>query len=444
MPRKSKILEMTGGERAMIMAVMPIRGPKGFRKLDYEWASDPTKLNIPEIVEKCYDAGFNGIGVVIKDTDGASLWDTEVGWNPTGRDILGEFVDACNDHGDTRVIGSITTIHDAYQGHLHPDRVASSWHGKLDTHLEGEMRVDVPEGSTWEDVKEKIPFLTDKFDGKVGAARGSRGQGYIPETSFLCPNSRHLEYLEDLTYEVVRKYPKMVAILADYIRYDHVKNCYCKRCQREFYRRTGSTLPMLAPIRSAWMDFREDNVAAWGARFHAAVKRANPDCYTGAFILPMGPYKPVSRAFLGQSWWKLGSILDFLSPMVYPYLMGTIDDGAFWRTFADVNFAITNWIMKKRAMMLPAEILSITNSVECNPEEMLISMKRYDYGKGVGLFKYYGTTEAQWRVLKKYIKKVKPHPHGDAERVKYFKPPKDWDIYKVAGKYIRAMEERHP
>ncbi|GAB4308391.1 MAG: hypothetical protein Kow0069_06610 [Promethearchaeota archaeon] len=441
---KSKILEMTGGERAFAMAVMPVRGPKGFRKLDYEFAADPRRLNVKEIVEKCYDHGFNAIGVVIKDTDGACLWDTQVGWNPTGRDVLGEFVDAAGDHGDLKVIASITTIHDAYQGHVHPKRVARSWRGVPDTHDEGEMRVDVPPGRTWEQVKQKVPFLTRKLDAKVGASREARGRGYFPLTSFMCPNSRHLEYLEDLTFEVVRKYPSMVAILADYIRYNHAKNCYCPRCRAEFRRRYGKPVPRLAPVRSDWLDFREDNVAAWAARFHATVKRANPNCYTGAFILPEMLYNLVCRGFLGQSWWKLGAILDFLSPMVYPYLMGTIDDGAFWRLLADVTFRLQNRIMRQRSKMLPAEILCITNSVECNAEEMLIQMKAYDYGKGIGLFKYFGTSEGQWRVLKKYISKVKAHPHPDRGLVVPFKRPPDWDVTKIAEPHVKAMERRHP
>lgn len=439
---KSKILEISGGERVWVMAVMPIRGPEGFRKLDYEWAATNAKLNVAEITAKCYDHGFNAMGIVIKDTDGACLWDTEVGWNPTGRDILGEFIDAASDHGDMKVIGSLTTIHDAYQGHEHPDRVARGYRGKSDTHLEGEMRVDVPEGQTFADVQAKIPFLTEQFDAEVGAARGARGQGYIPETSFMCPNSDHITYLEDLSYEVAKRYPRMVCLLADYIRYDHIKNCFCERCQREFYRRTGKPVPSFAPARKAWIDFREDNVAAWGARFHHAVKRANPNCFTGAFLLPEVSYRVMSRAFLGQSWWKLGAILDFLSPMVYPYLMGTIDDGAYWRLMADVTYWLTNHIMKQRSKMLPAEILNITNTVECNAEEMLIQMRRYDYGKGIGLFKYYGTTEGQWRILKKYIKTVGP-PEPDRERVKYFKPPADWDVEEIAGRHLAAFDARH-
>ena len=35
-------------------------------------------------------------------------------------------------------------------------------------------------------------------------------------------------------------------------------------------------------------------------------------------------------------------------------------------------------------------------------QEMLKMMKGFDFGLGVAIFKYYGTTEAQWNALKKY------------------------------------------
>ena len=64
------------------------------RKLDYEFAE---KLPVKEIISHLEEHHFNVLGVVIKDTDGACMWDTKIGWNPTDRDILGEFVDAGKD-----------------------------------------------------------------------------------------------------------------------------------------------------------------------------------------------------------------------------------------------------------------------------------------------------------------------------------------------------------
>ena len=67
-----------GVEKFLGMGLMPIRGPKGFRKLDYEFAR--TQLNIKEVMNKLYDNHINVLGLVIKDTDGACVWDTKIGW----------------------------------------------------------------------------------------------------------------------------------------------------------------------------------------------------------------------------------------------------------------------------------------------------------------------------------------------------------------------------
>ncbi|MBA7562158.1 hypothetical protein ES708_29524 [subsurface metagenome] len=61
--------------------------------------------------------------------------------------------------------------------------------------------------------------------------------------------------------------------------------------------------------------------------------------------------------------------------------------------------------MKKRIHEFNSPILAITNSVECNTDEMLKQMKGFDFGLGIALFKYFGTTEAQWHGLKEYAEK---------------------------------------
>ena len=50
-------------------------------------------------------------------------------------------------------------------------------------------------------------------------------------------------------------------------------------------------------------------------------------------------------------------------------------------------------------------VLVITNSVECNAKEMLRQMRAFDFGNGIGMFKYYGTKKSQWVALKKYLEK---------------------------------------
>ena len=114
-----------GVKRFFGMGLMPVRGPKGFRKLDYEFAR--RDLNVEKIMNKLDENHINILGLVIKDTDGACVWDTKIGWNPTQRDILGEFCDAGKDY-NIKLIVSFTSMNDAYQGAIHPERV--SVHGK--------------------------------------------------------------------------------------------------------------------------------------------------------------------------------------------------------------------------------------------------------------------------------------------------------------------------
>ncbi|MFW9939158.1 MAG: hypothetical protein ACFFD5_16045, partial [Candidatus Thorarchaeota archaeon] len=104
-----------GAKKIYAMGLMPVRGPKGFRKLDYEFAEKG--LNVKEVMDKLEECHFNVFGLVIKDTDGACLWNTAIGWNPTGRDILGEFYDAAKER-DIKIMVSFTSMNDAYQGYL--------------------------------------------------------------------------------------------------------------------------------------------------------------------------------------------------------------------------------------------------------------------------------------------------------------------------------------
>jgi hypothetical protein len=109
-----------------------------------------------------------------------------------------------------------------------------------------------------------------------------------------------------------------------------------------------------------------------------------------------------TRSRLGQDWTKISSILDVSSPMEYPYLMGTREDGWYWGKLADFFYWYFIRNMKKRIHEFKGPILTVTNSVECNTEEMLKQMRGFDFGQGIAIFKYFGTSDAQWRALKAY------------------------------------------
>lgn len=403
------ILNQLGLKKIYAMALMPVRGSKGFRKLDYEFAK---KIKVNEILEELTEAHFNVLGLVIKDTDGACLWDTNIGWNPTGRDVLGEFCDAAKEY-DIKIIVSFTCMNDAYQGSLHPERVSVHGEsgekfgqiyerGEISTHPEGEMRVNIPQGTTLKEYQTMIPFLSNQRDEEKGKSRSSRGRGYIPFTSFMCPNSDHITYLLELAEEVVEKYP-ISSFFADYIRYDDnfTDLCMCKRCVSKFRKRYGARPKLLKS--SEWYDFKAETIASYGKKLHFQIKETDPKCITGWFCLP-GPKKWYTRKRLGQDWEKLSEIFDVSCPMEYPYLMGTRDDGWFWGKLGDFFYWYFVRNMKKRGKEFKSPVLAITNSVECNGREMIKQMRGFNFGIGIALFKYFGTTESQWKALREYGK----------------------------------------
>lgn len=409
---------------------MPIRGPEGFRKLDYEYCAN--ELDPEAIMKKVAENGFNAFGLVVKDTDGATISNTKVGWNPTGRDLVKEFEELCQKY-DIYYILSITNMNDAYRGwkttdgyntkgtvSVHMRGTKKHEAGSIAVHNEGEMRVDLPEGVSFKEMQEKIPFLTENIDESVGAGRGARGQGYIPLTSFHCPRSEHIDYMIDLVQELVKNY-KVDGIFADYIRYDgsYTDLCGCERCRSAFAEKyPGKKIYKKALGKfwytKEWRDFREDNIATYGKKFNDAIKEADEECVTGWFNLPM--LKLFTRDRIAQDYTKLGKTMDAVVPMVYPYLTGTANDGWKWRKLANA----AHWLFKKIMASRFDEygdgtqpVLVITNSVECNAEEMLISCKDYDYGLGIALFKYFGTTEAQWMASKLYSEILSQQKAGD-------------------------------
>ncbi len=402
-----------GSKKIFAQSLMPVRGPEGFRKLDYEFVE---KLNPTEIISKVIDHGFNAFGLVVKDTDGATLSKTKVGWNPTGRDLVEEFSEICQKRKIIFLL-SITNMNDAYRGALHPETASIHIKGGKNfkkgdpgIHMDGEMRINLPEGVSFEEMRKKIPFLTDKIDEKIGSARNARGMGYIPTTAFHCPRSEHADYMLELVKELASNY-HVDGILADYIRYatDHFDYCGCERCRSAFaeqYPNKGAPNKPKKLKGKDWHRFRMDNIVAYGKKFNETVKAVDENILTGWFNLP-GP-KIYSNRLTGQDYYGLTKEMDCALPMLYPYLAGTIDDGKYWGALANLMHWYSQRNMKRRFSDYGKEacILSVTNSVECNAEEMLKSFIAYDYGLGISVFKYYGTSDSQWLACKLYGEKL--------------------------------------
>ena len=440
-----------GNKKVFAQCLMPVRGPEGFRKLDYDF---PNQIDPEEIIRTIKKNGFNAFALVVKDTDGATLADTPHSWNPSGRDLTKEFAEICEDQNMAFFL-SFTCMNDAYRGWQHPETVSVHIKGgtlkigdyekeryepgSIGTHYEGEMRVDIPEGMTFEEMKKKIPFLTEKQDKKKGAARSARGQGYIPLTSFHCPRSEHVDYLLTLVKELAKKY-KVDGILADYIRYHHGFRdfCGCERCRTAFAEKYPHKADRIMKSKE-WWDFREDNIAEFGKKFNDTVKSVDEDIVTGWFNLP-GP-RIYSRKFVAQNYTKLGKALDSVIPMTYPYLMGTADDGWYWGKLGNLFHWYQQRNMAKRFKEYGEDttVYCVTNSVECNAEEMLKSCIGYDYGLGIALFKYYGTKEDQWYASKLYSEILTQQDIGT--------PAPSWEqvkevLIKVYEKYPPKVEPK--
>jgi hypothetical protein len=260
-------------------------------------------------------------------------------------------------------------------------------------------------------MRQLIPFLTDQKVEAAGKARGARGVGYIPTTSFHCPRSEHIDYMISIVQELVKNY-HVDGIFADYIRYDgsYTDLCGCPRCRKAF----AEQHPGKKMGRSKqWYDFKEDSIAEYGRKFNDAIKAVDEKVITGWFNLP-GP-KLFTRDRIAQNYTKLGAALDVPVPMIYPYLMGTADDGRRWRAFANIAHWYSQISMNLRFYEYGAgkPVLAITNSAECNAEELLMQCNTYDYGLGIAVFLYHGTTEQQWAACKLYGELLAKQKAGD-------------------------------
>jgi hypothetical protein len=421
-----------GDKKIFSQALMPVRGDKGFRKLDYDFAKN---LDADAIIKKCRDGGFNAFGLVVKDTDGATLSNTKVGWNPNNVDSAKLFEEACQRYKMFYIL-SVTNMNDAYRGAVHPESVSVHIKtGQPSTHKEGEMRVDIPAGKTLEEMRKLIPFLTDQKEEAAGKSRGARGVGYIPTTSFHCPRSEHIDYMISIVQELVKNY-HVDGIFADYIRYDgsYTDLCGCPRCQKAFAeqhpgKKMGGS--------KQWYDFKEDTIAEYGRKFNDAIKGVDDKVITGWFNLP-GP-KLFTRNRIAQNYTKLGAALDVPVPMIYPYLMGTADDGRKWRFLADLAHWYTQVSMKLRFHEYGTDkpVLVITNSAECNAEELLIQSSTYDYGLGIAVFLYHGTTEQQWAACKLYGELLAKQKAGDPA-------PSDVEIRDILMRVYKEYPPKDP
>jgi len=229
------------GQKIIAMGIMPYR-PRGLT-FSYEFAK---KVNVRKVIEKIKENGCNSLGIVIRDTDGLLTYDSDITIpvptnvkkyrkiltvdsqnrkilskapiidnetqfedraipNPSGRDLLGEFLDEAKAH-DLKFIGSFTLFSDDYVGALRKDwllRSRMGWSGRV-----------------W--------HAQDKI-----------------YNHFICPNYEgYRNYLRNLFQELFQKYPHLDGVGFDYIRFcgprgvkEFIQSdlfCYCNQCVKLF------------------------------------------------------------------------------------------------------------------------------------------------------------------------------------------------------------------
>ncbi len=88
--------------------------------------------------------------------------------------------------------------------------------------------------------------------------------------------------------------------------------------------------------------------------------------------------------------------------MIYPYLTGTELDGLKWKILGNYAYVYSVKNMEHKFKEFKNPVLTITNTVECSAREMVKQMRAFNFGLGIALFKYEGTSPEQWAALKKY------------------------------------------
>jgi uncharacterized lipoprotein YddW (UPF0748 family) len=153
--------------------------------------------------------------------------------------------------------------------------------------------------------------------------RTQEGFDGSPEPRWLCPSHPANRQLEiDAMVEVATKYD-VDGVHFDYIRYPDAQHCFCAGCRERFEAVLGARVANWPAdtrdhpaIRTAWLDFRRDNITRVVAAVHDEVKKRKPAVQVSAAVFSNWP---VDRDGVGQDWklWCERGYLDFVCPMDY-------------------------------------------------------------------------------------------------------------------------------
>ncbi|NVM30881.1 MAG: hypothetical protein HWN65_18720 [Candidatus Helarchaeota archaeon] len=399
------------GQKIIAMGIMPYR-PRGLT-FSYDFAK---KVNVRKVVEKIAENGCNSLGIVIRDTDGFLTYESDVTIpvpisvknyrkilsvnsqnhkilfkapiidaktqfeeksipNPSGRDLLGEFLDESKAQ-DLQFVGSFTLFADDYVGDLRKDwllRSRMGWSGRV-----------------W-----------NAQDGVYN--------------HFICPNYEgYRNYLRNLFKELFRKYPRLDGVGFDYVRFcgpQGVKEfiqsdlyCYCDQCVKLFKEKYSIDPQTIIPhgkYWKRWLDWRESVIVDLAAELHRIVISDRPDRLTGAFVFQ---YPPALQYMIAQNWKKLSPYLDMMIPMTY-HSFGTSANPILK---AIILFLYKIFLLQKHGIK-QSVVFPIVQATEAKPVDLYHALRVLGSGMTpVSIFKYSDMTRNHWKVLKKYAQKFIP------------------------------------
>jgi Glycosyl hydrolase-like 10 len=148
-------------------------------------------------------------------------------------------------------------------------------------------------------------------------ARGERSR------DFVCPtNAAWRQSVLDTFKQLIDNYG-VDGVHLDELRLPDAESCQCPACLAALGRRAGKDWPIgLAPgdtpeARRIWLDYRADLIRSLTEALAGAVRGLEDHLVVSAAVRPEGAVDSDGVRLYGQSYEKLGPLLDFLVPMAY-------------------------------------------------------------------------------------------------------------------------------
>jgi len=277
-------------------------GPNLLRNPGFEPEDREDTARREEFFATCADLHVNAIHTYLGSR--VAVWDSQfLPRRDPDRDLLGEFLQACAEHG----IGVWLTLSPPTH------EIANA----NDPDFPEYFCVNGRFGEEW------TKLLADV------AREPLAGLSLVPD-EFVWSNGELKQRFADHPDEAVRKFYA-----------DLPGECNCPDCQRLFRERTGRSLPLEkgepeggvadGKTKRQYIAFRYDSTTQWLKRTAAAVKAANPSVRADSLIC-VGPLCLDNRVYTGLAWDQVGyeTDIDFLTTDPYILLHNYLGDSTHW------------------------------------------------------------------------------------------------------------------